>query len=889
MGTSRWSFHPKFLIVNELNLVFCRRNQKIMIWFFILITVTLTVENTSSMHQNINQLSQEKTPATETFKSYKKDQPYFVEGQFELPSKNDFAKNVMQQVLIPLVTEHSPPVMPQLEKVFVKNLEDIHFVEQRSYSCDSESEVEVRCYGSFLDIPENLTDVLEKLTIVDAGITTIKRDSFLRYRSTLRDVYLVSLPHLSLIEEGSFALITNLRTVYIKEAPKLLHINGLLYGVTSRNLKNLGILHTGIVEVTNLFYEENIIDMVDLDSNKIEKISTNSIKINANQMSMNFNEITSIENYAFNGSQIGKLHFNGNRKLRTLYPEAFAGMKTLIELDLSSTGIEALPVTGLEELEVLKIQETPTLKTIPSIYDLAKLKRAALTHSFHCCAFKYPEQHHPQKHAEYQQRIRKLCPIDTGQPQQQVPGTPATPAKRRRRRHDRKPRSDRNDEGSDDADNWGESVGNVGLSYENHQSLHQDVRMDDALINGSSDWGQNPLTGKTIAHQEAKHEEKWNEEQGFFHNTAELGESKAIEAYCGKLSTRPPTECTPEPNALNPCEDIMGSSWLRISVWFVVVLAVVGNLAVVIVVLFSGTEINVSRFLICNLAFADFCMGLYLLLLAAMDLHSMGTYFNFAFDWQYGLGCQLAGFLTVFASHLSIFTLTVVTLERWVAITYAIHLTRRIRIGAAAKTMLGGWIYSILIAALPVLGISNYSSTSICLPMEVNTIVDKAYLYAMIIVNGLAFILIVFCYAQIYFSLGYETRRANTKGEMTIAKKMALLIFTDFATWAPIAFFGLTALAGYPLITIPRSKILLVFFYPLNACANPYLYALMTAQYRRDFFQMISRCGFSKKGPSNYTVTTSLRVSNNSHPVPLLTKTNGNCQSVKTDFDDVYV
>lgn len=80
----------------------------------------------------------------------------------------------------------------------------------------------------------------------------------------------------------------------------------------------------------------------------------------------------------------------------------------------------------------------------------------------------------------------------------------------------------------------------------------------------------------------------------------------------------------------------MGSYWLRVSVWFVVVLAIVGNLAVMIVVIFSGGEMTVSKFLMCNLAFADFCMGLYLLLIASMDLHSVGSYFNFAYDWQYG-------------------------------------------------------------------------------------------------------------------------------------------------------------------------------------------------------------------------------------------------------------
>lgn len=48
------------------------------------------------------------------------------------------------------------------------------------------------------------------------------------------------------------------------------------------------------------------------------------------------------------------------------------------------------------------------------------------------------------------------------------------------------------------------------------------------------------------------------------------------------------------------------------------------------------SDVTVPKFLMSNLAFADLCMGFYLLLIAAIDAHSMGEYFNFAFDWQYG-------------------------------------------------------------------------------------------------------------------------------------------------------------------------------------------------------------------------------------------------------------
>lgn len=76
---------------------------------------------------------------------------------------------------------------------------------------------------------------------------------------------------------------------------------------------------------------------------------------------------------------------------------------------------------------------------------------------------------------------------------------------------------------------------------------------------------------------------------------------------------------------------------------------------------------------------------------------------------------------------------------------------------------------------------------------------------------------------------------------------MALLVFTDFACLSPIAFFGITALLGYPLITVTQTKILLVFIYPLNSCANPCLYAILTQQYRKDFFILMGKMGMCKE------------------------------------------
>lgn len=337
--------------------------------------------------------------------------------------------------------------------------------------------------------------------------------------------------------------------------------------------------------------------------------------------------------------------------------------------------------------------------------------------------------------------------------------------------------------------------------------------------------------------------------EGTFHPEVHPPEEQWI--TCGKLASRR-VQCFPVPDAFNPCEDVMGTEILRVAVWFVVVAAVTGNLAVILVLL-SG-RMSVSKFLMCNLAFADLCMGAYLLLIAAEDLHTSGQYFNHAILWQHGAGCKVAGFLTVFASELSIYTLTVITLERWYAITYAVHLNRRLRLSTAARVMACGWLYAIIAATLPLVGVSSYSKTSICLPMENRKMVDLFYLLSLLSVNGLAFLLICACYAKMYVAIsGQRPRSHSSNKDTSVAKRMAMLVFTDFACWAPIAFFGLTAVAGYPLIDVPKSKILLVFFYPLNSCANPFLYAILTKQYRRDLSILLSTHGVCSGKVFRYT------------------------------------
>ncbi|KAH8340697.1 hypothetical protein KR059_004551 [Drosophila kikkawai] len=671
-------------------------------------------------------------------------------------------------------------------------------------------EVECRCEGDALTrVPQTLQLPIQRLTIASAGLPRLRFTGLKVYGPTLLDVAFTDCLKLELIQDGAFANLTLLRTIYISNAPKLTFLSKDVFAGISETVEIIRIINSGLTSVPDLGHlpPHNILQMIDLDNNQITRIDTKSINVKTAQFILANNDISYVDDSAFFGSKIAKLSLKDNRKLTDMHPNAFNGIIDIAELDLSSTSLVGLPSVGLQTIEALYIMNTHTLKTIPSIYNFRNLQRAYLTHSFHCCAFQFPSRHDPRRHAQRMLEIEK----------------------------------------------WREQC-NKGSRKERSLLDNFEAQPEDFGSFGSTEPSVTEITPYPYASVDYMAD---STNLGYFHEQITINPDDDQSAeFCGNFTFRKPNiECYPMPNDLNPCEDVMGYQWLRISVWIVVALAVVGNVAVLTVILSIRPESTpVPRFLMCHLAFADLCLGVYLLLVASIDAHSMGEYFNYAYDWQYGLGCKAAGFLTVFASHLSVFTLTVITIERWLAITQAMYLNHRIKLRQAALIMLGGWLYSMFMSSLPLFGISNYSSTSICLPMENRDAFDTMYLIAILGCNGVAFSIIAVCYAQIYLSLGRETRQArqNNPGELSVAKKMALLVFTNFACWSPIAFFGLTALAGFPLINVTKSKILLVFFYPLNSCADPYLYAILTSQYRQDLFTLLSKIGLCRQNALNY-------------------------------------
>ncbi len=65
------------------------------------------------------------------------------------------------------------------------------------------------------------------------------------------------------------------------------------------------------------------------------------------------------------------------------------------------------------------------------------------------------------------------------------------------------------------------------------------------------------------------------------------------------------------------------------------------------ITIFLQITLLICRFLVCNLAAADFFMGLYLGFLAVVDASTLGEFRRYAISWQFSTGCQVKTFTGV--------------------------------------------------------------------------------------------------------------------------------------------------------------------------------------------------------------------------------------------------
>lgn len=323
-----------------------------------------------------------------------------------------------------------------------------------------------------------------------------------------------------------------------------------------------------------------------------------------------------------------------------------------------------------------------------------------------------------------------------------------------------------------------------------------------------------------------------------------------------KPHNTPPTEQTDvafncssvqKNDTFNPCGNLLASTALRVCSWVVLVLALFGNSFKLFVLLLSKRKISITKILMCNLAFANLCMGIFLLMIVSADMYSLGEYQNFAMRWQFVTGCKIAGFVSIFSTELSVFVLTIITVERYFTIVHPLKLNKHLNTKQIIVLIGVGWTFSLTMATLPLVGVSSYQEVAICLPFDVKNTLSKAYVTFVLATNGMAFFFVLFCYGRMYCSLGGSVPGACVnRVESRVARRMAMLVITNFACWFPIAFVSLVAVYGTTLIDLKTAQFFLIFVYPINSFTNPYLYAIGTKHFQLDALERINRLGICK-------------------------------------------
>ena len=319
------------------------------------------------------------------------------------------------------------------------------------------------------------------------------------------------------------------------------------------------------------------------------------------------------------------------------------------------------------------------------------------------------------------------------------------------------------------------------------------------------------------------------------------------------------------------CGSLMQNTFLRISMWVLGISAVLGNALVIVSRCVEkpkrkNEKVAIQSFFIMNLAFSDFQMGVYMLIIASVDLYYGEEYFLFSEAWQSSTVCKVAGFISLLSSEASVCFLTLITIERFLSLVLPFgkfHFT----ISSARVAVIIVWttIGSLSLSANILADVDSdfYGLSDVCIGLPLitrptsyaliegavgnqlsgNTFnipvpedTKSAWIFSIVLflgVNSVLFFVVFVCYVVIFVVIiqsrkKVRSSRVNNDDEIKMALKMVVLVGTDFFCWMPIVISGIVSQTGLAVIPLSMYVWTVVFILPINSAVNPYLYTLST-------------------------------------------------------------
>ena len=293
--------------------------------------------------------------------------------------------------------------------------------------------------------------------------------------------------------------------------------------------------------------------------------------------------------------------------------------------------------------------------------------------------------------------------------------------------------------------------------------------------------------------------------------------------------------CHAPSDEISSCEALLRSNIYRGFLAGFAVMALVGNLASIVVrTIRSKIRLGFDVF-VTNLCLSDFLMGLYLAVIGVADRVYLGSYLWEESTWRHSAACQVAGFLSLLSSEVSALVVCLITVDRFLVLRFPfsqLHFSPR----SALVASLLVWVFGLLLALLPLLPATAhwqfYSQTGICIPLPVTRkdFPGRTYTFGvMIVLNFILFLLIAIGQGVIYYTVKANSMKTadvnRSSKDIAIARRLITIAMSDFLCWFPIGLLGLLASNG---VAIPGevSVAMAIFALPLNSALNPFLYTL---------------------------------------------------------------
>ncbi|XP_056009348.1 G-protein coupled receptor GRL101-like [Ostrea edulis] len=232
---------------------------------------------------------------------------------------------------------------------------------------------------------------------------------------------------------------------------------------------------------------------------------------------------------------------------------------------------------------------------------------------------------------------------------------------------------------------------------------------------------------------------------------------------------------------------------------------------------------------------------------------------RYAFEdhsWRQSVLCSVSGVLATVSSESSSFFVSLITMDRILAIKYPLSSRRLTKVGGILLAVLA-WTISLSLALFPILpmGFSSfegfYAQTAICIYLPLSVQRRPGWQYSMVVFVGINFIIFLgILVGQCVIVLeviksGRKIQSSNRhQREVALAKSVGAVVLTDFFCWIPIGiidcfffffffFLGMLTFSGVDISSEVYNWIL-VLVLPINSALNPILYTFSAVLRQRD-------------------------------------------------------